>query len=270
MRFPSALILLRDRCTLLRRGAVVPALGAALTAASCSLSLDPARPGVLGEGRPILFIGNSLTYGNNLPLIVQTLADSAGVAPLAVAAIAEADYNLEDHWNRGDAREAIAAEAWEVVVLQQGPSAVLANRENLREYAARFAPGIRGAGGRPALYGVWPQADRQFDFDAAIESYRLAAEDVDGLLFPVAAGWRAAWRVDPTLPLYATDGLHASPTGSYLAALVMYAVLYESSPIGLPPRVRMRQGGETGVTAAVAAVLQQAAHDVTRAAPATP
>jgi hypothetical protein len=263
MRISSALILRRDR-GLLRRAWVVVALGTPLVGGSCSLSVDPERRSVLGSGRPILFIGNSLTYENSLPLIVQAFADSTGVAPLAVAAVAAADYSLEDHWNDGTASETIAAEDWDVVVLQQGPSAVPANRENLREYTARFATQIRAAGARPALYGVWPQSNRQFDFDAAIESYRLAAEDVDGLLFPVAAAWQAAWQADPTLPLYAPDGLHASAMGSYLAALVMYSVLYDASPIGLPPRVRLRPGGETGVTPAVAAVLQQAAHDVTR------
>ena len=34
------------------------------------------------EGRPILFVGNSLTYVNDLPLIVEALADSVpGLTP---------------------------------------------------------------------------------------------------------------------------------------------------------------------------------------------
>lgn len=92
-----------------------------------------------------------------------------------------------------------------------------------------------------AVYSVWPQSWRRGDFDAAIEFYELAAEDVNGLLFPVASAWLAAWRREPTLALYSPDGLHPSIAGSYLAALVMYGVLYERSPIdsaASPPGVR--------------------------------
>ena len=53
-------------------------------------------------------------------------------------------------------------------------------------------------------------------------------------LFPVGEAWLAAQRLDPSIPLYAFDGLHPSGEGSYLAALVMYATLYAKSPIGLP------------------------------------
>ena len=127
-------------------------------------------PGELGPGRPILFIGNSLTYFNDLPLVVQALADSAGGEALAVRSVTAGGYSLEDHWNAGTAPHTIAERQWSVVVLQQGPSSLPESRENLREWTRRFDGEIRRAGARTGLYMVWPEAARASAFDDVVES----------------------------------------------------------------------------------------------------
>ncbi len=176
--------------------------------------------------------------------------------------VAFPDFNLDDHRAQGAAERAIALGGWEVVVLQQGPSSLPENRAQLRASVAAMTAQIRARSAMPALYSVWPQSSRRADFAPAIESYTLAAQDVSGLLFPVAAAWLAAWERDPALALYSPDGLHPSIAGSYLAALVMYGVLYDQSPVGLPARVRLASGVDVGVSAAVATVLQAAAAEV--------
>jgi hypothetical protein len=203
----------------------------------------------------VLFIGNSLTYANDLPDLVKTLADSAGVEKMYVETIAVPNYSLEDHWNGPDARRVIASGRWRYVVLQQGPSALAESRVLLLDYANRFAGEIRKAGARPALYMVWPSLSRSGDFDRVSESYRLAAEAVDGALFPAGEVWRAAWRRDPNLTLYSSDGLHPGAAGSYAAALAIFAGIYDRSPVGLPARL----GSALVVAPAVAALLQDAA-----------
>ena len=218
-----------------------------------------------GPGLHVLFVGNSLTYVNDLPNILEAMADSGGQPLLETRMVAKPDYSLEDHWNDGDARTAIAKGGWNVVVLQQGPSSLETSRALLIEYAERFAERIRQVGARPALYQVWPTADRATDFPRANESYRLAADSVQGVLFPVGEAWLAAQRIDASIPLYAFDGLHPSGEGSYLAALVMYATLYRRSPIGLPSTLRLRDGSTFGVGGAAAATLQAAAEQVTAA-----
>jgi hypothetical protein len=215
-----------------------------------------------GPGSGILFIGNSLTYWNDLPLIVQAVFDTAGGTRYDVAMIAAPDVSLEDHWNDGTARREIERGGWQIVVLQQGPSSLAESRVLLRDYVARFSARIKGIGARPALYSVWPSQSRQGDFDRAIESYALAAADVGGILFPVAAAWRAVWQRDPTVPLYSPDGLHPSTTASYLAALVMYGVIANKTPVGLPAQIRLRDGRTLTIPAALAAVLQSAAAEV--------
>lgn len=235
--------------------ALCSGIACSLTAASES---GPPRP-----GRRILFIGNSLTYVNSLPLVVEAMADSAGVAPLSVETVAFPNYSLSDHVVDGSAIAAIDRGGWELVVLQQGSSALDASRVELRQFTRFLSDRIRGVNARPALYMVWPSEARQFDFDRVIESYRLAAEDVDGLLFPVGTAWVETWKRDPAMPLYAGDGLHPSAYGTYLAAAVMYATLYGKSPIGLPARLGLRGGEVLGIPSAQAAVLQAAAAEVT-------
>jgi hypothetical protein len=190
----------------------------------------------------VLFIGNSLTYSNDLPAIVEALAETAGESRLTYKTVAFPNYSLEDHWNQGDARRAIAEQKWSFVVLQQGPSALPESRSLLIEYARRFAEEIRGSGAKPALYMVWPSESRVKDFDRVRDSYAEAAEKVDAIFIPAGEAWREAWRHKPELALYSPDGLHPTLTGSYLAALVIYQQLYDVAQTSLPSRLKLRSG----------------------------
>jgi hypothetical protein len=205
------------------------AIALVLSALPAAARRHAVLPGMIGREQRILFIGNSLTEANDLPAIVCHLA-AAGGRKAACESVVAGGYSLEDHFADGRAMRRLQQERWTFVVLQQGPSSLQASRVNLREWAARFAPLIRAAGGRPALYAVWPEKARSFAFDEVSESYRLAASDVDGLFFPAGDAWLAAWRHDATLPLYSGDDFHPSPAGSYLAALVIYRVLWGPLP----------------------------------------
>jgi hypothetical protein len=205
----------------------------------------------------VLFVGNSLTYANDMPFIVQALAKSAG-EKLDVAQETLGGANLEDHWKHGGARRRIEEGGWSVVVLQQGPSSLPENREQLRESTRKFAERIEKVGARPALYMVWPDTSRLAFFDQVRESYALAAADVSGMLFPAGEAWRAAWQRDPRVPLYRPDGLHPSPLGSYTAALSIYGILYGRPLQGLPAQLRLRKGA-VQVPPGLAALLQEAA-----------
>jgi hypothetical protein len=169
----------------------------------------------------VLFIGNSLTATNDLPSRLRELSIAAGDA-LETSAVALPNYSLEDHWQRGDAARAIGRGGWTFVVLQQGPSALPASRVLLVDYTRRFDAQIRAAGGRTALYMVWPADRRRNDFPEVSASYAAAAAAVGGVLLPVGDAWQAAWRENPRLPLYGDDGFHPSRLATALAAVVIY------------------------------------------------
>lgn len=210
------------------------------------------------EGKPVMFVGNSLTYYNDMPFMISAMAIADGQIPLAIGSMLIGGYSLEDHWYDGRAALEIRRIPWEVVVLQQGPSSTPENRFHLQEWADAFATEARQVGAVPALYMVWPEQDRLEAFDAVSEAYQDAAEAVDGMLFPVGEAWRAAWRLDPDAPLYGDDGFHPSIEGSYLAALVMYEQLYERSPIGLPHIFNIPIG-QVRIDSTLARTLQEAA-----------
>jgi hypothetical protein len=186
----------------------------------------------------VLFIGNSLTFANDLPAIVQSLAESAGKPKLAYKMIARPDFSLEDHWNQGDARKAIADGKWDVVVLQQGPSALPESRKLLIEYTRRFDDEIRRRGAKTALYMVWPSRARFGDFDRVVESYAQAAQSVSATLLPVGRAWQVAWREKGDFALYSEDNFHPSVAGSYLAAVVIYQQLYGDTQIAAPSSLK--------------------------------
>jgi hypothetical protein len=225
--------------------------------AAPSVTLAPA-PG----GDRVLFVGNSLTEGNDLPLIVEALARAGGRA-LAVDAVTHGGVALEDHWRLGT-QDRIATGGFRFVVLQQGPSSLPESRASLREWTRRFDTVIRQAGGRTALYMVWPESYRPQAFPEVSTSYRLAAEDVEGILLPAGDAWVAAWREDPGLRLYGPDGFHPTVLGSYLAALAIYGALTGASPVGLPSRLQLRNGRRVEVTAREAAIAQAAAAEALR------
>lgn len=169
----------------------------------------------------VLMIGNSLTYANDLPATVERLLDAAGLEA-TVDSVTYPDVSLGDQWERATARRAIAEGRYDVVVLQQGPSAAPESRMILKKDAGRFAQLIRKAGGRPALYMVWPAEARSQDWPGVEASYADAAAACDCLLLPAGRAWRLALD-NSARHLFAEDGFHPSPLGSELAALVIAA-----------------------------------------------
>ena len=208
----------------------------------------------------VLFIGNSLTFANNLPAMVTAIGHQQGVT-IQCESVVFPDFSLDDHLQRGDAARAIARGGWSFVVLQQGPSALPESRAQLRASVKTLDRAVRRVGAKTAMYMVWPSTARAGDFDRVSESYAIAAGDVGGVFLPAGDAWRAAWRRDPTLALYGSDGFHPTPLGSYLAALVIYQQLTGRSPIGLPTTLTSPSSAFSTIilTADQAKLLQEAA-----------
>ncbi len=175
----------------------------------------------------VLFIGNSLTAGNDLPRMVAAIAGADG-RRVRHETLAVPNASLEDHLAGSRALRAVKRGGWSAVVLQQGPSTLPASRAVLIRDARLFAGEIRRAGARPALLMVWPV--KGGSFDAVSGSYRDAAEASDSLIIPAGDAWRIALRMDPSLVLYSADDFHPTAAGSYLAALTAYRVLFERLP----------------------------------------
>jgi hypothetical protein len=211
---------------------------------------DSEPPPFSGEQLRVLFIGNSLTHDNDLPGLTAQVAASSDAPPMVVGRVIRGGFSLGDHWEEGAAQGMIVQDNWDIVVLQQGPSALPESQADLLASTQKFANLARDHGARVALLMVWPESNRPAARDSVRMSYTNAAAAVNGILVPAGEAWRSAWRRDPDLALYSSDGFHPAPMGSYLAALTLFEQLYGRSPIGVTG---------AGIEAGKVTLLQQSA-----------
>jgi hypothetical protein len=209
----------------------------------------------------VLFVGNSLTAGNNLPSIVQAMARGGGVR-VVYKALTPGGASLEDQWQTTQARRLLADAHWDYVVLQQGPSSRPESREHLRQWAVRWADLARAQGTTPALYMVWPLQGQVDGFRLVSQSYRDAAIASKSRLLPAGDAWAEAVRGQPTIPLYVADGLHPTAAGTYLAALVITRGLTGVAPSTIPAKLTLANGKVFKLPETQAKALRRIAEDL--------
>lgn len=225
---------------------------------------SPAASSPPSDALRILFIGNSLTYTNDLPAMVDSIASRGGGTRVEVTRIAYPNYSLTEHRLRGEAETAIRQAGWTLVILQQGPTSLPDSRVQLLAEARWFA-GIASEAGVPlAFLMVWPDRSRLAFFDDVATSYRLAADSTGALLLPAGDAWRAGWRRDPTLDFFGPDGFHPAPLGTYVAALVIVDRLRPAALDDLAATITNDAASLT-TTPAQRRILVEAAREVNRA-----
>jgi len=211
----------------------------------------------LADHSKVLFIGNSLTYVNNLPGMLSAIAAQAGKT-LVTAEVTGPGYALQDHFHEGHAQAEIA-KGYQLVILQQGPSALEESQANLLRWSTRFDPVIRNSGARPALYMVWPELERFGVFDYVRDSYSNAALAIGAMFIPGGEAWRASWRIDPALELYGEDDFHPSTLGTYAIALSMFAEIFRQTPADLPATFSLANGTQIELDPVQVRAVQQGA-----------
>jgi hypothetical protein len=223
-------------------------------------SLDPGT-----GGYDVLFIGNSLTYFNDLPGTVARLARMVDDT-IYPESVTRPGFALIDHVSgQSDAVEVVRGARWDYVVLQQGPTTQRLGRDTLILATQQLDPEIRAAGGRAALLMVWPPSGSLDAFDLVRASYQQAAQAVGGLFLPAGEAWRVAWQSNADLHLYGPDGFHPSELGTYLTALVVYEGIGHDAR--LLPAQAFAGGRPLSVTEPTVRLLQRVAHEtVTRLA----
>lgn len=173
----------------------------------------------------ILFIGNSLTYTNNLPLLVQEEAGQIGVW-VDYEMIAFPNYAIEDHWREGRVQTLIRDGNFDFVILQQGPSSQAGGRNMLIEYGKKFAELCQISGTKLCYLMVWPSLDYYRTFDDVIKNHRDAARINDAIILPVGAAWKEYFEDTENFDFYGQDGFHPSQKGSAKAAEIIVEHLF--------------------------------------------
>lgn len=221
----------------------------ALTLASAACGSDGATDPVPVEpDAEILFIGNSLTATNNLPAVVNTVAEAAGL-DVATRAVALGSFSLEDHWDQGIDNFIRTAQA-DLVVIQQGPSSLPENQLHLQQWTDSIARAVREVGGETAVLMVWPTPDRRFAYDDVRDAYLNAAEQAGATFVPAGEALRVLFD-QGTLEFapFGGDGFHPSPVGTVTMALVLVATLFDQEVADLP--AEMPAGSRDGIAISI-------------------
>lgn len=252
--------------TLFLRSTSLFATLALVWSAGCHPSPESPEP-VEAGGHHVLFVGNSLTYTNDLPRMVAEVARAAGDTIRAESATGP-NLALIDHLKGAtNAVALIRRGGWEYVVLQQGPTPPGICRDSLVLWTRMFATEIRAAGATPALLMTWPASTGLAGFDDVRISFQEAARAVDGVFLPAGEAWRAAWEADPNLGLYGPDGFHPSPLGTVLVALEVYERVTGHDVRAVDP-ASLSGGGLPSLPVAMVRLLQGAAHTANQRYPA--
>jgi hypothetical protein len=182
---------------------------------------------VCAEPARVLFVGNELIDRPEIPARLAKLAKAMG-RDVQVESLLFEGHALADHWRDPRTQEALKKK-WNYVVLQQGASALPLERQELLEYARKFAIPIRAAGAKPALLMTWPSSDRQREFPLAIASYRAAAQAANAVLIPAGEAWLRILSKDRRAQLYSGRD-NASSLGGDLIVLTTWFALFPTGP----------------------------------------
>ena len=193
----------------------------------------------------ILFIGNSYTAANDLTGMFTQLACSGGHRVEAAMA-AEGGWTIANHLASSETMGKLSGQKWNFVVLQeqsQTPATEYGRRQVMYPAVRQMVSKINAVGAKPILFMTWghrdgwPDGGLQNYTDMQTQlfvGYLGIAKELNVPVAPAGYAWFEARRLNPQVNLWQDDGSHPNEAGTYLAACVFYATLFQQSPKGLP------------------------------------
>ena len=202
-------------------------LGHAQTPAAKAQDVDASR-----EVR-VLFIGNSLTYVNNLPATLRALATAQPASTrITTATFVAPGGTIAERWKDGHAAAALRDGKWDVVVLQErgGLLACMVDAEQRQQGECRgaerahkqFAELAKASGARTLLFATWgPDEAWQLKLDRAIKQLasRTSADVV-----PLGSTLRAYAAKHPEASTF-PDKVHPSLPATLIMAAQLYRII---------------------------------------------
>lgn len=211
--------------------------------------LNLRKPAQVKTDPAILFLGNSMTYFNDLPTVFLNLSRSGGFEA-EVYELTEGSYRLEYF---ADETDEIGAQAWDalknydwdyVILQEQSGVSTIEAEEHMFPAARTLDSMVREANGESVFLMTWAYKEG-FSFQLLglelkntkeemqtqmAQNYMNIANELDALLAPAGIAFMRCSPDYPEIELWDEDGNHPSPAGTYLAACVLYQVLYDQSP----------------------------------------
>ncbi|MFO8087623.1 MAG: PKD domain-containing protein [Bacteroidales bacterium] len=209
----------------------------------------------------VLFLGNSYTAANNLPQLVAKLAeeDNKELIYDSYTPGGTLLWHFANNMNTGNqldttALHKIKSDNWDFVVLQEQSQVPTIDHyrynymypsvEKLKDTISHYNPCAkimmfmtwgRQNGGiqcSPDNYCSPDFVDFSHMQDSLESAYMEAAGLINANVAPVGIAWKKVIE-DTSLVLHSSDGSHPNYKGSYLAACVFHAAIWDESPVGL-------------------------------------
>ncbi|MGL1901351.1 MAG: carbohydrate-binding protein [Fibrobacterales bacterium] len=188
----------------------------------------------------VLFVGNSYTFYNNMPELVEAMIRSEGYE-----VIVERSTKPGAWWDfHDDTAEAVTLDLieqgnYDAVIIQNNSKSSL-DAERFLTHGAVLIDAIKESGARALLYETWGReaynAADGIDQDTISAMYQALANQENISVVPVGTLWQEVRDADATLgnDLFSNDGSHPSPLGSYFIAMTFYRYLTKMSVADLP------------------------------------
>lgn len=192
----------------------------------------------------ILFLGNSYTYTQDVPGLLNSITSSKGKS-LFIDTYTPGGKQLSQHYSDPTSISKINAHQWDFVVLQEQSQMPLINPNTTAGYAQKIVlEQIKPNNSCTEVitYMTWAReagnawlTQINYTHEQMATYYEDFYEDlwryVPGRVSPVGKAFHEATRQG--IDVYSSDGSHQNQTGSYIAALVFYSTMYKESPLGI-------------------------------------
>jgi hypothetical protein len=196
----------------------------------------------------ILFIGNSFTYYNNMPLMVKAFADSAGInvvtgmhAPGGVSVGDTAQGNMA-HMNNPVLFALIRSRKWDFAVIQDNQgrfvrdSGVFSGASKVVQGHLNIMDSVKANNdcAKIILFGGWAWKNGMPPYgNTGVESikrilvnYCVLNDTMKEIISPIGEAWMKVVSYLPSVNLWDTDDAHPSYEGSYLTASTIFSSIF--------------------------------------------
>ena len=105
-------------------------------------------------------------------------------------------------------------------------------KDNFHKYVAEYSQTIRSKGIEPMLFMSWPYKNKPLMRQELRQEFIKAANKNNILLIPAGEAFYSFTKAYPDIDLYTRDLRHPSKEGTYLAAAVVFATIFNTAVEG--------------------------------------
>jgi len=205
------------------------------------LSLS-ANVATMAAGVSVLFVGNSLTQANDLPTDLRLSQRCMLMSMLTRSRPAALSFMI--NWRSGIALGRLRELQPNFLILQGQSMEPLLAPLKFNYYASLFKTDADRISAKTILFSTWarPAGDPYYkdvtsggspaEMQTRLNlAYASLAQNIGATLAPVGLGFERARNDAPAVELL-NGTQHPSPAGTYLAAAILFRVIFNSSPVG--------------------------------------